>query len=216
MGKEPKKPPDDDLVIVERLKSAETDREFTEGFVRLDRKYQKRLFSYLRKRLPLGVAEDVYYKAFYKACDKISELSNPVSFKSWFYRIAENETKQWWRENGEVYSAEQPLDQEEWNRIADPNSELEETDRSKEVGVKIESLRAAWYKLNDEEQETLWLTVVFPESGSNILAQQESISPSAIRQRKKRALDKLKKSYFQEVQSRQKNGKGQESSPPEN
>jgi RNA polymerase sigma-70 factor (ECF subfamily) len=59
----------------------------------LVRRYQARLFNFIRSMLRNEeLAEDITQESFIKAFYSLSKLNNPASFKSWLFRIANNNT----------------------------------------------------------------------------------------------------------------------------
>ena len=63
------------------------------AYGKLVKRYQARLFNFVRSMLRNEeLAEDITQESFVKAFYSLSKLKNPASFKSWLFRIANNNT----------------------------------------------------------------------------------------------------------------------------
>jgi RNA polymerase sigma-70 factor (ECF subfamily) len=63
------------------------------AYGKLVKRYQSRLFNFVRSMLRNEeLAEDITQESFVKAFYSLSKLKNPASFKSWLFRIANNNT----------------------------------------------------------------------------------------------------------------------------
>lgn len=63
------------------------------AYGKLVKRYQSRLFNFIRSMLRNEeLAEDITQESFVKAFYSLSKLKNPASFKSWLFRIANNNT----------------------------------------------------------------------------------------------------------------------------
>ncbi|MBN2081866.1 sigma-70 family RNA polymerase sigma factor [bacterium] len=98
-------------VVVPKSQGAEVAGEFSEeilveraaqgdeiAYGKLVRRYQTRLFNFVRSMVRNEEqAEDITQEAFVKAFFSLKKLQNPSSFKSWLFRIANNNTLDWLR-----------------------------------------------------------------------------------------------------------------------
>ena len=63
------------------------------AYGKLVQQYQARLFNFVRSMVHNAeLAEDITQEAFVKAYFSLNKLQNPASFKSWLFRIANNNT----------------------------------------------------------------------------------------------------------------------------
>jgi len=68
------------------------------AYGKLVRRYQTRLFNFVRSMVRNDeLAEDITQESFVKAYYSLGKLQNPGSFKSWLFRIANNNTLDWLR-----------------------------------------------------------------------------------------------------------------------
>ena len=68
------------------------------AYGKLVRRYQTRLFNFVRSMVRNEeLAEDITQESFVKAYYSLKKLQNPGSFKSWLFRIANNNTLDWLR-----------------------------------------------------------------------------------------------------------------------
>lgn len=68
------------------------------AYGRLVQTYQSRVFNFVRSMVRNDeVAEDITQESFVKAFFSLKRLQNPGSFKSWLFRIANNNTLDWLR-----------------------------------------------------------------------------------------------------------------------
>ena len=68
------------------------------AYGKLVQAYQSRVFNFVRSMVRNDeVAEDITQESFVKAFFSLKRLQNPGSFKSWLFRIANNNTLDWLR-----------------------------------------------------------------------------------------------------------------------
>lgn len=68
------------------------------AYSKLVRRYQTRLFNFVRSMVRNDeLAEDITQESFIKAYYSLKKLQNAGSFKSWLFRIANNNTLDWLR-----------------------------------------------------------------------------------------------------------------------
>ena len=98
-------------ILTRKSRSAEADGEIREeilveqaaqgdelAYGKLVRRYQTRLFNFVRSMVRNEeLAEDITQESFVKAYYSLKKLQNPGSFKSWLFRIANNNTLDWLR-----------------------------------------------------------------------------------------------------------------------
>ena len=113
----------DDSHLIRRIKRGDRG-----CFSELVERYQKPLYSYLRRLgLEHDEASDVLQNSFIRAWDNLSTLREEGNFRSWLYTIASNQAKNWFRSRSRLTALEQSQDARE----EDPDDPDEPLDRGK-------------------------------------------------------------------------------------
>lgn len=100
-----------------------------EVFAKLYDQYYGQIFGYILKRTAnLEVAQDITSETFFKALKKLWQFKwQNISFSAWLYRIATNETTNFYRKNKQKWVSLEKI-QEPVNE-ANPNSETIEAEQ---------------------------------------------------------------------------------------
>ena len=114
--------------LEEERELVERAKEDPQAFSILYEKYYSKIFGYILKRTAdVEIAEDITSETFLKALNKLWTFKwRGISFSSWLYRIASNETANFFRKKKRIIFLEKPPEP-----IADSNP-LEEVMKAQE------------------------------------------------------------------------------------
>lgn len=154
-----------DEQIVSQIK---TDKEC---FIYLMERYQAKIQRYVMKisGIPLEAAQDLTQDIFVKVYTKIDTFDTEQKFSSWIYRIAKNETINYW-----LYSRRRKT--ESWDIFRTPHNFIGDgKDLEAEVYQKItnEKLVGSFYNLNEKYREVLALNYLEGKSYREIALELE-------------------------------------------
>ncbi len=128
-----------------------------EAFALLIERYEAKLLRYL-ERLGVGVREDredILQNAFVKAYKNINSFDPTLTFSSWMYRIAHNETMSFFR-----FKHARPqviLSEEGGSLISELQDDDSDTSASAELRLSREGLAKAFAKLDARYRDALVL-----------------------------------------------------------
>jgi RNA polymerase sigma-70 factor, ECF subfamily len=109
-----------------------------ESFGFLMERYQSPLFHYIRRigQLSREDSEDLLQEVFIKIYQKLNEYDERLKFSSWAYRIAHNQTIDYFRKAG-ARPRTDALDEGEWEKLISASVEMEKKIADKDCAQKI-------------------------------------------------------------------------------
>jgi len=137
-------------------------------YVCLMERYENKIIRYIRRisNVSQESAEDIAQEVFIKVFVSLNEFNDELKFSSWLYRIAHNETINYWRRNKKRKSYDISWDENEaLMSILRDNRDIEE-----EVYQKItnQQLKNALKRLDEKYREVLILNYLEGKSYQEI------------------------------------------------
>jgi RNA polymerase sigma-70 factor (ECF subfamily) len=135
----------DEVLLVERAQQGNEN-----AYSKLVKRYHNRLFNFVRSMVRNDeLAEDITQESFVKAYFNLSKLNNPESFKSWLFRIANNNTLDWLRKKRfQMVDVDEHIRESYIDDRTSPEDSAIEDDR-------VRHIHAALNKLKPEQKAIL-------------------------------------------------------------
>lgn len=151
-------------------------------------RYESKLSAYIRRKsyATQSDIEDILQNIFIKVYTNINGFDSGLSFSAWIYRIARNETIDWYRKNGTNVPVSLDVDD---SVIQTLSSELHADDRA-HTSERAQTLRSAINQLSTDYQEILELRY-FEEKSYDEIADILMIPPGTVAIRISRAKKQL-------------------------
>ncbi|MEO0072149.1 MAG: RNA polymerase sigma factor [candidate division WOR-3 bacterium] len=147
-------------------------------------KYKHQIYQYLRARIPNPEdAQDLLAETLSRALLKINTLKNPQAFRSWLYRIAQNELRKYWRTKARQITKINMENLPEPKPASNPNPDARSL-----------AVREALSKLSAEEQKLIYQRYCLALTISE-LSELTGKSPEQIKYQLRRAKKKFWKYY---------------------
>lgn len=185
-----------DMHLNEEKELVRQARKSPDAFARLYDEYYPKIFGYiLRRTANLEAAQDVTSETFLKALGRLWQFRwRNVSFSSWLYKIATNETNQYFRkaEYKKSISLEE-LQEQGFELLSphDPESELIEAQEKLEQHQEFLEIRKKITKLPAKYQEVVALRF-FEKKQINEIAQILGKREGTVKSLLHRAVEKLR------------------------
>lgn len=183
----------EDREIIEAIK---TDRK---EFIKLYDKYYEKILNFAWRRTgSVMVAEDLTAESFYIALCKIDKFvwTHDNSFSSWIYKIAVNQIKKYYNEQGRYqFKSLDSFDEYATNEL--PDDEMIEAERIAEKEKNFMQIQKAILKLDKKYQVIIDLRY-FEKMQYSDISKITGIKESTLKSHLKRAINKLQKELINE------------------